>query len=367
MRQAVMTTLFISMFVLVIGASVYIPFRLGRLFQLQSAKALYAIFIFGLISFFLSAVLQSRMPNGFVNIYYILSMQWFGFFIYLIFIILGFEIINVFIKLQPKISAVTVIAIALVFAVYSTWSAYRIKNVSVDIPIKGIVDEVKIVHLSDIHLGVFRNHKYLKRLVEETNKLNPHIVLLNGDLFDGRNALRNSILSPLRDFKAPVYFTTGNHDSYAGIEEAMETLKKNGVKILRNSYITLEGVQFIGLDYMKADPDTFDMHVVNKYTIKDILPKIKMLPGVPKVLVHHSPVGVKYMKERGINLMISGHTHGGQMFPGMLIARVFFPYLKGLYNYNGTHVYVSQGAGTFGPAMRFGTNNEISFIRLKKK
>ena len=86
---------------------------------------------------------------------------------------------------------------------------------------------------------------------------------------------------------------------------------------------------------------------------------------IPKVVLHHGPWGVEYMNEYGVDLILTGHTHSGQMFPLNLIVKTIFPYYKGLVEYNGTYMYISQGAGTFMSRMRLGTNNELK-LRSKK-
>jgi predicted MPP superfamily phosphohydrolase len=213
-----------------------------------------------------------------------------------------------------------------------------------------------------------RGKDYLAKIVAETNRRKPDIVLINGDLVDSNVALRPGVLSPLSDFEAPVFFTGGNHENYVDTQRALELIKKHGVRILHNEVVDIHGFYLVGLDYMNPDENTFDMHPSeDKRTIKDVLPTIPLTDDQPSVLMHHSPVGVRYVAAKGIDLMLSGHTHAGQMFPGTLLASVFFPFIKGRYQEGNTKVFVSQGAGTYGPRMRLGSANEINLIRLKVK
>lgn len=174
-------------------------------------------------------------------------------------------------------------------------------------------------------------------------------------------------MSALANIEAPAYFTTGNHESYVNRSRALEIIASHNVRILHNQLVETHGLQLIGLDYMNADENAFDMHAVNKNTIKEELPKIKIASDKPAVLMHHSPVGLDYVSQHGIALMLSGHTHAGQIFPNTLLTPLIFPLNKGLYLHNGTQFFVSQGAGTFGPRMRLGTSNEITLIRLVGK
>lgn len=109
------------------------------------------------------------------------------------------------------------------------------------------------------------------------------------------------------------------------------------------------------------------MHAVNNLTIKEELPKIPLSKDLPVVLMHHSPVGLEYVARAGVDLMLSGHTHAGQIFPATLITPLLFPLNKGLHRQSNTYFFVSQGAGTYGPRMRLGSSNEINLIRLKVK
>ncbi len=86
----------------------------------------------------------------------------------------------------------------------------------------------------------------------------------------------------------------------------------------------------------------------------------------PSILMYHVPTEIKAASESGISLLLSGHTHKGQFFPFTILGRLVFPYFNGIYNYEDTQVYVSQGTGTWGPPMRLGSRSEITLIKLKK-
>ena len=108
------------------------------------------------------------------------------------------------------------------------------------------------------------------------------------------------------------------------------------------------------------------MHVNdNGHTIKNVLSTLNIFKEKPTVLLHHSPDGIKYANQHGVDLYLAGHTHAGQLFPIKYIANLLFAYNKGLHNFKGTQIFVSQGAGTFGPPMRVGTKSEIALLKLK--
>ena len=108
------------------------------------------------------------------------------------------------------------------------------------------------------------------------------------------------------------------------------------------------------------------MHAsANGSTIKSTLENLNIYKNKPSVLLHHSPDGIQYASEHNIDLYLCGHTHAGQLFPIKYLANLIFDYNRGLHHFNGTRIFVSQGAGTFGPPMRVGTKSEITLITLK--
>jgi predicted MPP superfamily phosphohydrolase len=221
------------------------------------------------------------------------------------------------------------------------------------------------MHISDVHLGHHRGRDYLTAIVKETNKRNPDLVLITGDLVDAEPALLPGVLAPLSEFKAPVYFVEGNHEKYLGAERTLKLIEEQNVRIMHNEVIETHGIQLIGFDYMNADEDTFDMHPSDHTgTVKSVLAELPLKKDVPSVLMIHSPVGSQYADAAGINLMLAGHTHGGQIFPFSLLSKLGFPLHSGLYRPGNTKVFVSNGAGTFMMRIRLGTFNEINLLRL---
>lgn len=257
------------------------------------------------------------------------------------------------------------IGVALLVTVVGAVHAYGLRVNEVTIPLEGLERDVTVMHISDVHIGPQRGGANLDRIVEETNRRQPDFVLINGDLVDGNRALEPGQLDALGRIEAPAYFTTGNHDHSVDMDRALEIIAGHGVRILHNEVVTLHGLQLVGLTYMNADEETFDAHSVNKLTIKDELPKIEVDDELPVLVMHHSPVGLEYVSAAGVDLMVSGHTHAGQVFPATIIAAWQFPLRKGLHERDGTQFWVSQGAGTYGPRMRLGTSNEIDLIRLE--
>jgi predicted MPP superfamily phosphohydrolase len=247
---------------------------------------------------------------------------------------------------------------------YGVYNAQFYKITINEIKVKGLEKEISIIHLPDLHLGAQRDIKYLKSIINTIKQYNPDIVLYNGDLADSNIALTDELFSLFKDIKSEQYFTTGNHDFYIDTNNELKLINKAGIRILRSEMIVTHGLQLIGLEYMSADNKTYDAHRVNNLNIQDELPKIWRSEALPTVLVHHSPVGLEYVAQGKINVMLTGHTHGGQVFPGTLLIRLMFPKYKGLYTIDGLTLLVSQGAGTFGPWLRLGSFNEVQYIKL---
>jgi predicted MPP superfamily phosphohydrolase len=172
------------------------------------------------------------------------------------------------------------------------------------------------------------------------------------------------MFTPFKNLQMPAYFVFGNHEVYVGLDEIINQLEENNVRVLQNEVLITNGVKLVGLNCMKADDSAYDPHQVISETIKDILPTLNLDGDHPKIVLHHIPSGIEYMNEHGVDVVLAGHTHAGQIFPFSLIAKAMFPFNKGLAEHNGTYVYVSPGAGIWGPKMRLGSKNEIAVIQL---
>jgi predicted MPP superfamily phosphohydrolase len=256
-----------------------------------------------------------------------------------------------------------IIPFIVIFAGAVTSSSFVVRETAVKI--SGLNKKLTIMQISDAHLGHHRGQNYLAKIVAETNQQNPDLIVITGDLLDSEPALLPGFLEPLNDFKAPVYFVEGNHERYLGIERVLKAIGAYDVRILHNEAIETQGIQLIGLDYMRADEMRFDMHPSDHPgTMKLALTEIPLKSGVPSVLLNHSPVGVQYVEAAGIDLMLSGHTHGLQVFPFSLLGKQSFPLYSGMYQHGNTKVFVSNGAGTYMARLRLGSRNEINLIRL---
>ncbi|MFT3737634.1 MAG: metallophosphoesterase [Breznakibacter sp.] len=269
--------------------------------------------------------------------------------------------------LQRRYLSLVLLAVVMVYGVVN---AYTLQVKEVTIPVFGLSKPIRAVHLTDIHLGNFRGKKYLEKVVDKTISLKPDVVFNTGDLFDSKAHFYTGtdVLDPFKKIEVPHYFVDGNHDEYVGADQVFELTRKAGLINLQNKLGNYGELQLVGLNNMAQDSISFDLHTPpGSKTIKDVLDKLLIDKNKPTLVMHHRPVGEKYMQKKGIDVLLAGHTHAGQMFPFTLIARALFPYLKGLYHYQDMSIYVSQGQGTIFVPFRIGTVSEITVVNLVPK
>lgn len=300
----------------------------------------------------------------FRNIIFLVASVTAGILLFLLLAIFLIDIINLIVKIPPKLGGFFVLSLAISVSAFSVWNAFQIKITEMGISVKGLKNEVRIIHISDVHIGHVRGRNFMLNLVDLTNNQNPDVVFITGDLFDGKSRLTQESIEPLSQIKASVYFVEGNHDGYAGIKTVKQYLRSLNVNVLENEIVNFGELQIVGLNYMPPDQETKGIHAFYKSTIRESLDSLYIDKTRPAVMLHHSPEGIKYASAHGIDLFLAGHTHGGQLFPVNLITKLMFSYNKGLNEFGNTKIIVSQGVGTVGPPMRVGTKSEIILIKL---
>ncbi len=222
----------------------------------------------------------------------------------------------------------------------------------------------KIVQISDLHIGQMMTGETLKLIVEQVNNLKPDLIAITGDIADGSTAKLLQDVKPLKNLKAlkGVYFVTGNHEYYSGVKEWTVAIEKMGIKVLNNENLRITR----GSDYFYLAGVTD--HEGRRFGKKHAANYKKALFGlennIKKILLAHQPIAVQKATEFGTDLVLAGHTHGGQIWPFNYFVYLQQPYLKGFYEYKGTMLYVNQGTGCWGPPMRLGSQNEITQFTL---
>jgi uncharacterized protein len=223
---------------------------------------------------------------------------------------------------------------------------------------------LRIVQLTDVHIGPTIGRAWLAEIVGRVNALDPHVVVITGDLVDGSvEALREHV-APLADLRAKygVYFVTGNHEYYSGVEAWMEELARIGVRVLRNERVSI-GEGEASFDLAGVDDWTGGSYV--KGHGPDVAKAVSGRdPSRELVLLAHQPRQIFEAVTHGVGLQISGHTHGGQIFPATMLVRLQQPFVAGLDKLGETQIYVSRGTGYWGPPLRVGAPAEITLLEL---
>jgi len=212
-------------------------------------------------------------------------------------------------------------------------------------------------------LGNLWGKGYADKIVRKIKSLNPDVVFNTGDMFDSKAHFGNtSVLSSFNGLNVPHYFVYGNHDVDVGIDNVINEMQNANINVLLNEIAHFGELQIIGLRNMAKDENTFEIHAKpGDETIKSVMAQLPIEENRPTIVLHHRPDGVEYMQEKGVNLLLAGHTHAGQIFPFSLLAKLMFGYNSGLYQYKTMNIYVSEGTGTIFLPVRFVTRNEVTF------
>jgi predicted MPP superfamily phosphohydrolase len=325
---------------------------------------------FGLsLSFLVASLLVRWQDIVLTRFLYSLAGWWLGLLVQLL---IASALIWLIILLAPRLGwaypsvsllATVFFSLAFLVSLFGTWNAFhpRVKEITVQIP--GLPDAWKgkrIVQLSDVHLGEVYRANFLRGIVEEIKRLDPELVVITGDLFDGMNDHLDTLAAPLADIQARkgTYFVMGNHETYIGLETVRQALSALPVRILENEAVDIEGLALIGISYPERgqpfDPARILANIQPSFADK------------PNVLLFHAPTHVPVFKAAGIHLQLSGHTHLGQLFPFFLVTRkMYHGYDYGLHEEGQYTLYTTNGIGTWGPAMRVGNTPEIVLITLE--
>jgi predicted MPP superfamily phosphohydrolase len=231
----------------------------------------------------------------------------------------------------------------------------------VDLPVAGLhpdLDGLRIVQISDLHVGPNIGRRYVERVVELTRSLRPDLVVLTGDIVDGPVERLAPHVAPLAELAkgGSAYFILGNHDCYAGAESWIAHFREMGMRVLLNSHEVVRKGNARLLVGGVVDP-----------AYGRLRPEISIAgePADFRLLLAHNPRLAPLGAAAGFDLQLSGHTHAGQFFPWTLAVRlVHAPHVAGLSREGNMTVYVSAGTGTWGPPVRFGTNPELTLVRL---
>ncbi|MFI5683620.1 metallophosphoesterase [Streptomyces sp. NPDC051636] len=245
------------------------------------------------------------------------------------------------------------------YGTYGVLRGPRVKRVTVPLAkLPRAAHGFRIAVVSDIHLGPVLGRGFAQKVVDTVNGTRPDLIAVVGDLVDGSVRDLGPAAAPLAGLRARhgAYFVTGNHEYFSGAEQWVEEVRHLGLRPLENArtelpYFDLAGVNDVQGESEGQGPD-FGKALGDRDTARAC------------VLLAHQPVQIHEAVRYGVDLQLSGHTHGGQLWPGNLIAEAANPTVAGLERYGDTQLYVSRGAGAWGPPTRVGAPSDVTVIEL---
>ena len=373
---------FLIIFSIYVGANYYVAKKTYQWLSLllpNISKNLYiGIYIFIAFS---TILVFLPIPSGIKSIISRINAYWMGVFIYLLIFLLLTDLIiltSSMIKIIPSpipqhirfYAGLIAILLTTGFVSYGLYNAKQIKFVSYDIQTKGgsLSDGIKIALISDLHIGAVNSEINLGTIVQYINNLNPDLVCIAGDIFnDDYKAIKNpsKAIDLLKGIKSAygVYACLGNHDGGNAFSEMMQFLEKSNIRLLNDEHVIInDELILIG----RVDPSPIGgFGGLKRKEFTDILALVDD-KEMPIVVMDHTPAKLEQYEGKA-DLVLAGHTHKGQIFPGNLITNIIFTVDYGHYqkNSNSPHIIVSSGAGTWGMPMRIGSNNEIVSIILR--
>jgi uncharacterized protein len=321
--------------------------------------------------FMAAALLGFRFTNWVVAFFYQVAAIWLGLFNFLVVAACTAWIIDFALRLlvtdatrlhsRPEI-AVILFAVALATALYGILNAKVIRIRRVPVTLERLPDSWRgrtALLISDIHLGNINGIRFARRITSLAQRLKPDIVFIPGDLFDGTKADPAQIAAPFFELAPPlgVFFASGNHEELGGSTHYSEALKLAGFRVLDTECTTVDGLRILGVPYE-----------VSNYPIRlsQFLTRFRLSEDAASILLQHVPTRLPIVEQAGVSLQLSGHTHGGQVFPfSWITRRAFGKFTYGLQRFGALQVITSSGVGTWGPPMRVGTHPEVVLITFQ--
>ena len=279
---------------------------------------------------------------------------------------LAFRLLNAVVRfhlplLNGKLSTGIVFSLVLLTCIYGYTEARRIRVEHIELKTDKLprtMDRLKIAHVSDIHLGLINGKEQLQEIVELIRLEQPDLLVATGDIVDGDMA-NNGEIHELWNQTQPrlgKYAVTGNHEFYAGLDQALEAIRRSGFRVLRGEGVVAQGVlNIVGVDDPTGGSPIDEASLLAASQNGLFTLYLKHRPEVPE-------------KNRGLfDLQLSGHTHRGQIFPFSFFTGMVYPLQNGLYDLgSGSRLYASRGTGTWGPPMRVLSPPELGIIELTR-
>ncbi|HEY1895997.1 MAG TPA: metallophosphoesterase [Terracidiphilus sp.] len=319
------------------------------------------------ISFIIAAFLGYRYSNPLVSLIYKIAAVWLGILNFLFWaaclcwlaaVLPGLAAPHAAAAARPWIGTV-LFGAALLVSLYGFINAQRIRVRRTPVTLPNLPPAWRgrtALLVTDLHLGNINQSGFSRRIADIARRLNPSIIFLAGDLFDGSKADPERLAAPLFDLAPPLgrYFCGGNHEDFGDAAGYAAALTRGGIRVLHNERVFVDDLQVIGVSYADS---SYPAH------LRAFLEGLHLGSGPASVLLNHVPHRLPIVEQTGVSLQLSGHTHGGQIFPFTLFARwAYGEFTYGLQRFGNLQVLTSSGAGTWGPPMRVGAHAEVVLI-----
>ncbi|MCX7793473.1 MAG: metallophosphoesterase [Thermodesulfovibrionales bacterium] len=330
--------------------------------------------LFMLIMTFAPLIIRLSERQGLEG--FAISMAWIGYlwmallFLFTFFSIASDTFIFILKRIIPSISSFRPLAfylslfLSLSLTIYGYIDALNIRTERIEIKSSKIKRPLRIVQISDVHIGLIVKDERLKRIINKIKEAEPDILVSTGDLVDGQIDRLDGISEHFREINPPYgkYAITGNHEFYAGLKQALSFTEKAGFTVLRGEAVYLPelNLSIAGVDDTAGKVYGLYRDVDEERLLGSLEPESFILFLKHRPLINNSSRGL-------FDLQLSGHTHKGQIFPFSILTRLYYPRDSGcLSDINGCYLYVSRGSGTWGPPVRVFAPPEVTVIEITK-
>ena len=324
----------------------------------KGISLIHHLFPLCIISYFLLLYLIkfASFEKLYCLLYYTFSLYC-GYLFYNFFTAIIIRIIHAYINISPNIGIPILYGVPGLICIYGIINSIITKIIKINLKFPGYKGKTTILHLSDIHLGAIYQKSSIERIVKETKKINPDIVVITGDMADGSLKVKVDWLKPFDELTMPILYITGNHEEDNPKKDMITVVEMTKIKYIGNhGRYKFKNINFIGEDYQND--------------LKECLSDVVQEEGVPNILLYHVPnMKPEEIGKYNIFLELSGHTHGGQIFPLHIIIYLGNACFSGLYSdkENKHHVFVSEGINNSSPPMRVGCSRILGLITIEGK
>lgn len=340
-----------------------------------------SLFILFSLSFLITRFFEKFLPVFLYDLLLWIGSLWFAVILYSVLSLIIIDLIRLIdfkFSILPSIvknnyhqaklfTLLFVIFFNIIVIIYGYYNSRNLQVTELNINLpkgEGKLDQLRAVFLSDTHISPINNEKFLINVIEKINSLNPDIVLMAGDVIDDKAEIlrERNIGGSFLNIKSKygVFMCNGNHEFIIGIETAVPFLEEKGIYVVRDSAVLVaESFYVIG----REDKAKVNFTGIERKELREIVNNFEQ--GYSKILLDHTPINLEKAVENNINLQLSGHTHHGQMFPINYITSMIYEVSWGYLLKNNTHVFVTSGAGTWGPPVRTGSIAEIVLLNIK--